>query len=110
MIDWTRVKDLRSDIGEDNFLEVVDMFLEEADDVVIQLDGPTDLANVESRLHFLKGSALNLGLTDLALLCQNGEKSAALGNAGHVDLQEIKSSYRASKGELLKLLGQTKAA
>jgi histidine phosphotransfer protein HptB len=110
MIDWTRVKDLRSEIGEEDFLEVLEMFLEETDEVVAHLDGPADLATVESRLHFLKGSALNLGLTDLAALCQNGEKSAALGNAALVDLHEVTKSYQASKIQLLESLGRSEAA
>lgn len=110
MIDWTRVKDLRSEIGEDDFLEVVAMFLEEADEVVGHLDGTQDFATMESRLHFLKGSALNLGLSDLAALCQSGEKSAALGDAASVDLGKVTASYRASKSQLLASLDQSEAA
>jgi histidine phosphotransfer protein HptB len=110
MIDWARLKDLRSEIGEDDFLEVVEMFLEETDEVVAHLDGPPDLATVESRLHFLKGSALNLGLTDLAALCQRGEKSATLGNAAMVSLQEVTASYKSSKAQLLAELGRPEAA
>jgi histidine phosphotransfer protein HptB len=106
MIDCTRLNDLRLEIGEDDFLEVVDMFLEETDEVVAHLDGPPDLATVESRLHFLKGSALNLGLTDLAALCQNGEKCAAQGNAAMVSLYEVTASYKASKAHLLAELGR----
>jgi histidine phosphotransfer protein HptB len=110
MIDWARVDDLRSEIGEDDFLEVVAMFLEETDDVVCCLAGPPDLATVESRLHFLKGSALNLGLSDLATLCQNGETSAASGDAGLVDLGQVIASYTNSKVQLLARLGQSAAA
>lgn len=110
MIDWARVENLRSEIGEDDFLEVVDMFLEETDDVVGALEGPPDLATVESRLHFLKGSALNLGLADLAALCQAGEKSAASGKAASVDLHQIVTSYAASKTSFLARLGQSAAA
>lgn len=110
MIDWARVKDLRSEIGEADFLEVVAMFLEEADEIVTQLDGPTDLASMEGRLHFLKGSALNLGLSDLAALCQNGEKSAALGSAASVDLRPVMASYHASKAQLLASLARSQVA
>ncbi len=48
----------------DDFAEVVEMFLEEADEVAGRLRGaaPTD---VEAELHFLKGSALNLGFASL---------------------------------------------
>lgn len=110
MIDWTRVNDLRSEIGEDDFLEVVEMFLEETDEVIAYLNGPSDLATVESRLHFLKGSALNLGLNELATLCQAGEKSAAMGDAASVNLQDVVASYNASKARLLVSLGRSEAA
>ena len=109
MIDWTRIKDLRSEIGEDDFLEVVAMFLEETDEVVGQLDGAPDLPAVESRLHFLKGSALNLGLTDLAALCQTGERSAACGNAASVDLRAVTACFQTAKMLLLASLDQPKA-
>lgn len=110
MINWQRVNELKSEIGEDDFLEVVEMFLEEADQVCAWLDGPSDLKSVESRLHFLKGSALNLGLTDLAVLCQNGEKTAASGAAAHVDVAAVATCYRASKIQLLESLGRSAAA
>lgn len=97
MIDWARVNDLRSEIGEDDFLEVVAMFLEEADEAVGRLTGPPNLLQVENQLHFLKGAALSLGLTDLAAVCQAGERSAALGNAGIVDLAQVAQIYRTSR-------------
>ena len=34
MIDWERVRELRSEIGADDFAEVVEMFLSEADEAV----------------------------------------------------------------------------
>lgn len=110
MIDWARVKDLREEIGDDDFLEVVALFLEETDEVAAQLEGPPDLETVESRLHFLKGSALNLGLSGLASLCQTGEKSAAMGNAAKVDLSAVTASYKASKAQLLASLDKSEAA
>lgn len=109
MIDWARVDDLRSEIGEDDFLEVVDMFLEEADEVIGLLKGPANLPQVESQLHFLKGSALNLGLSELAALCQVGERSAATGNADLVNLPEVVQVYQASRQVLTAGLGQPAA-
>ncbi len=110
MIDWTRVADLKSEIGDDGFLEVVEMFLEETDEVVSDLEGSPNLGAVEGRLHFLKGSALNLGLSNLAALCQSGEKRAAIGSPQDVDLRHITASYRAAKSELLVALGRSAAA
>ena len=79
MIDWGRVRELQSEIGLDCFDEIVALFLEESDDVVARLQVQTDPASLESSLHFLKGSALNLGFSDLAQICQNGERQAAQG-------------------------------
>lgn len=106
MIDWTRIADLKSEIGEDDFLEVVEMFLEETDEVAAQLLGPPDLDAVESKLHFLKGSALNLGLIELAALCQNGEKAAASGAAATVELHKVAAIYAASKAALTDYLAR----
>ena len=86
------------------------MFFDETDEVVANLERTVDLATVECRLHFLKGSALNLGLSDLATLCQNGEKSAAQGRAEQVNLRDVTASYHLSKSELLTALGRSKAA
>lgn len=97
MIDWARIKDLRSEIGSIDFLEVVEMFLDEADEVVSRLGGLPALDQVEGQLHFLKGAALNLGLTDLAARCQDGERRAANGDARSVDLAEVVLIYNASR-------------
>ena len=101
MIDWGRVSDLRSEIGPDDFDEVVALFLEEADEVIAQLaDNPAPSA-LQDRLHFLKGSALNLGFQDLAQLCQVGERRAAVGDA--VDLRAVIAVYAASLAEFTAL-------
>ncbi len=96
MIDWARVNELRSEIGAESFDEVAVMFLEEADEAIARLDVSKGAKALESDLHFLKGSALNLGFQRLADLCQIAERSAALGSVA-VDADEIKTSYLASK-------------
>jgi HPt (histidine-containing phosphotransfer) domain-containing protein len=96
MIDWSRVNDLREEIGDDSFDEVAVLFLEEADEAIAQLDGSQGAKALESALHFLKGSALNLGFQQLATLCQNGEKRASSGST-EVDLDQIKAIYEMSK-------------
>ena len=109
MIDWGRVEELRAEIGDDDFHEVVAMFLEEADEVIVQISGPPDPSQLESRLHFLKGSALNLGLTELAGLCQDGERHAATGTATSVDLAAVVAIYRASRLQITQSLGSAAA-
>ena len=112
MIDWTRVTDLRDEIGGEDFAEVVTLFLEEADEVVQNLPSRTDAKSIESALHFLKGSALNLGFADLAHLCQEGERQAASGDAC-VDVARVIAAYDASKTAFesgLDRLGGSRAA
>ena len=101
MIDWKRVEDLREEIGADGFAEVADMFLEEADEAVRTLVCGIAADAVEDQLHFLKGSALNLGLAELAALCQEGERRAATGQAASVDMARVESVYRLSRAQLL---------
>jgi HPt (histidine-containing phosphotransfer) domain-containing protein len=96
MIDWDRVAKLRDEVGAENFSEVVCLFLEEADEATQRPLAPGDAKSLESLLHFLKGSALNLGFSDLALLCQAGERLAAQGDIS-TDLNQIRAVYAASK-------------
>ena len=72
-----------------DFAEVVDMFLEEADQAVKVLMAGLPADEVEGQLHFLKGSALNLGLADLAAICQDGERKAAAGYGALVDVGRV---------------------
>jgi HPt (histidine-containing phosphotransfer) domain-containing protein len=95
MIDWDRVASLRAEIGADDFAEVADMFLVEADEVIERLLAGSAGAELEAHLHFLKGSALNLGFADLAVLCSEGEKRAAGGEA--VDVARVIRCYASSR-------------
>jgi histidine phosphotransfer protein HptB len=55
MIDWKRVEELKEEIGIDGFVEVVDMFLDEAEGAVRALISGLPEGEVEGQLHFLKG-------------------------------------------------------
>ena len=110
MIDWERVDELRDEVGADEFGEVVDIFLEEVDEVIDRLRQSPDPASYEADMHFLKGSALNLGFAALAALCSEGERQAATGEATGVDVGAVIESYGASKAEFLSHLGIAHAA
>ncbi len=97
MIDWARVTELKSEIGETDFSEVVDMFLEEVEEVIDKLRNAPVKADLEIDLHFLKSSALNLGFADFARICGEGERAAAKG--GDVALGPVIESYLASKAD-----------
>lgn len=97
MIDWGRVRELRDEIGADDFAEVVQLFLEETNEVIETIGANMPENAIESALHFLKGSALNLGFQELAKLCQLGEKAAALGFYEKIDLNKVIEIYEKSK-------------
>jgi HPt (histidine-containing phosphotransfer) domain-containing protein len=99
MIDWKRVAELREEIGADGFVEVADMFLDEAEGAVRALLAGLPAGEIEGQLHFLKGSALNLGLSDLAAICQDGERKAAVGQP--VDMAQVAAIWQASRAGLL---------
>lgn len=109
MIEWERVNELRSEIGDDDFAEVVALFLEEADEVILRMSAVAGAKALEADLHFLKGAALNLGFADFAALCQDGERRAAAGDTG-VDLGRVSACYHASKDVLRAGQDQANAA
>lgn len=101
MIDWDQVRGLRNEVGADDFEEVVALFLEETQDAVDRLTNAPDLETLEGDLHFLKGSALSLGFSDLSTLCQKGESLASQGKQSQVDIQPVLSCYEGSKDTFL---------
>ena len=45
MIDWGRIEELRTEVGEDDFAEVIEMFLDEASEVIERIcESATDLS------------------------------------------------------------------
>jgi len=97
MIDWNRVAELRDEVGEDDFDEVVSLFLDEVEEVLRPLretplvDGPGEI------LHFLKGSAWNLGFQALGKLCSEHETASFRSS----DLSPIIASYDTSRAVFL---------
>ncbi len=101
MISWDRVRELRSEIGAEDFHEVVELFLEEVEDVLGRLRTQFDATTCEADLHFLKGSALNLGFERFGALCREGEMKAAENRVGTADVAQVLEAYEASKAEFL---------
>jgi len=110
VIDWNRVAELRDEVGAEDFDEVVELFLAEVEEELSQLEDSPDTAAMETRLHFLKGSALNLGFKAFSDLCESGETASRIGEAGKVDTEEVEACYQASKSEFLAKLRQIAAA
>lgn len=99
MISWDRVNELREEIGDDDFAEVAEMFLEEVAEVIQRLKTNPVPAQYEEDLHFLKGSALNLGFRALSTLCQAGERKAASGDYASIVLEPVFEVYAQSCAE-----------
>lgn len=97
MINWERVEELRDEIGVEDFDEVVDLFLDEVEEVIERLNTTPELSQLEADLHFLKGSALNLGFETFSQLCQAGEAASAAGQAATVDVPAILAAFANSK-------------
>jgi len=100
VVDWTRIRELRDEIGAEDFTEVIEVFLEEAETMVAELAAAPPEA-LEEALHALKGTALNLGLGELARVCQDGESRAAAGQAATVARPPVLDAYGRARATLL---------
>lgn len=95
MIDWTRINELKEELGEEDFAEVFTIFLDEVQDSVDSLTATPSGAELESILHSVKGNALTVGFSKLADLASVGEVLAGQGKS--VDLDEITNAHSQSK-------------
>ncbi len=101
MIDWTRVTALRDEVGCEDFDEVVELFLQEVDEEIDTLKSLSSGPSLAEKLHFLKGSALNLGFEEFSALCHSGETSLASDPDASVDLARIHDSYLTSRSHFI---------
>tara|TARA_R110000787_G_scaffold144720_9_gene258568 strand:- start:284 stop:616 length:333 start_codon:yes stop_codon:yes gene_type:complete len=101
MIDWNRIKQLRDEVGEDDFPEIVEIFIEEVSEMISILRTAPSIETLGDDLHALKGSALNLGFSTFAEMCQSGETRAANGRAREIVLEPILRCYDDSKDVFL---------
>lgn len=99
MINWTRVQELKEEVGPEDFEEVVELFLEEVDETMATLESGLTPDAAEEQMHFLKGSALNLGFEYLGKLCGAGEAAAKGGAFENIDVSAILLCYSTSKAE-----------
>ncbi len=106
MIDWSRIKSLRDEVGAEDFDEIVDVFIEEVTDMTDRLRTAPQPGALGENLHALKGSALNLGFTTFAELCQSGESLAAQGHADQINLAQVLECYEASRTAFLSGLAE----
>lgn len=101
-IDWTHVTLLRDEMGDD-FDDLLQVFLNEVDEGLSRLEEAPVGPDLADALHFLKGSALNLGLSSFASLCSDNEQLARCG--GDVARGYIHDELMRSRQLLLSSLG-----
>lgn len=84
-IDWSRIDELRDEMGEDDVIEIAALFVDEVSDGVAALDS-SDPQRLAEQLHAVRGAALNLGFSRLAALAGSGEAEP-----GSADLAELRA-------------------
>lgn len=95
MIDWDRVTELKSEVGEDGFAEIGQIFIAEIEAKLAEIAGGDPEA---SDFHFLRGSAANLGLSEFAASCSTAEAQAKAGDP--VDLADLAEIFALSLHEM----------
>lgn len=100
MLDWNRIRELRSEVGDDEFTVVVELFLDEVEGVITRLSC-NERRRLVNDLHFLKDCAWTLGWQRLGDLCEAGEQLATTGAFRPSDLDEILDCYAASKQHMM---------
>ena len=100
MIHWDRVDELRSEVGEEDFAEVVEIFLEEVEEVVDRFR-QNDQSALAADLHFLRGCAMNIGFDQFSQHCENAERAATSGTVSNATLLGIVESYDKSRAEFV---------
>lgn len=104
MIDWARIDELKAEVGEDAVAEVVEIFFEEVDEAMAALGSAGTPDALADALHFLKGSAQNVGMSDVAGACAAQEVDVRAGRRTAVDLPAIQTALRSARTELIQRL------
>lgn len=103
MINWNQIKQLEEDVGTEDLAEVVTLFLSEVDEAIDGLDtvATGTSKEVAEALHFLKGSAFNLGFQEFGDYCSIGESQAHAGDTSEISMDKVAELYAASKDQFL---------
>lgn len=101
VIDWARVKILKDEVGDEDFKEIVPLFLDEVSDITEEIKTGLTNDQLAKALHSLKGSGLNLGFSQFSNLCDHGERLVGNGDASAVDIPAILTSFDVSRQEFL---------
>jgi len=96
MLDRTRIATLKEEIGEDDFAEVLEMFIDEMT-MQIEAINTSDPAQLTADLHALKGSASNVGFSQFAALCAEAENGVRNGSMPHSLSSKLGDCFAASR-------------
>ncbi|MEM9716398.1 MAG: Hpt domain-containing protein [Pseudomonadota bacterium] len=100
MIDWLRVNELKSDLGDDMFDEILPVFIDEISELLDQMPSKSDPVDIAGICHSIKGSAANLGFEALAQVASDGEKSANEGAVPTGIEAELRDKFQSAQAEL----------
>ena len=89
VIAWDRVNDLRAEIGDDDFAEVVAMFLEEADEVIGRIAKTVGAKALEADLHFSERCSPESWLRAIRRACVRMANVEQPGGDTSVDLAQV---------------------
>ncbi|NND42719.1 MAG: Hpt domain-containing protein [Silicimonas sp.] len=100
MIDLARLGELREEVGSDDLVEVVELFCNEVEETLARIRSEDAGVTIDD-FHFLKGSALNIGLSDVGRLCQEAEHEVRDGSLSGLAIQEIEKAFSDSRMALV---------
>ncbi|MEJ6393086.1 Hpt domain-containing protein [Gymnodinialimonas sp. 2305UL16-5] len=107
VVDWDRLNELKSDIGEEDFADVAMLFVSELTEHLDRLTAAPDAASAED-FHFLRGSAANLGFLSLVKACSIAESACISGQP--VDLVGVRTAFDAAMAEVSPKMPELSAA
>jgi HPt (histidine-containing phosphotransfer) domain-containing protein len=99
MIDRERLAELRHEVGADDLEEVVALFCEEVEETLDRIHRHPS-ASLGDDLHFLKGSALNIGMSEVGQLCLEAEKAWSKDASTPPDIAPISRAFRKARQAL----------
>lgn len=99
MIDWEQIRQLEEDMGAEDLGDIVEVFLSEVEAALsdVARNPPTEPEDMAARMHFLKGSAYNLGFEAFGSYCAKAEEAAHAGNTSEVSVTKARRLYSESK-------------
>lgn len=106
MIDWGRVREMRKEVGEEEFRTILELFLDEIEIIAFRLSG-NSAERMETDFHFLKGCARNLGFRALASVCDEFEQKVISGRMTEIRLERVLDIYAHTKQIFMRDLAQS---